>query len=67
MGNEFNHEVYNAYREGLECGRSAAFSKGGTRGAEWYADNRSLQGEARDEFISGFNEGLEEGDYTPIT
>ena len=58
--NLFDQEVYNAYREGLEYGRSASLSRGGSRGAEWHADNKSLQGEARDEFISGFNEGLEE-------
>ena len=48
-----------SYREGFELGLDAARSRGGTRGAEWYADNRNLQGDAREEFIEGFNEALD--------
>ena len=48
------------YQEGHQCGTSAALSRGGTRGAEWFADNRSLTGEERDEFIRGFNDGLDD-------
>ena len=60
--NLFDHELYESYKEGLECGMGALLARGGTRGAEWYADNRNLINEKREEFISGFNEALEEGE-----
>lgn len=46
-------------REGEDAGRSALLSRGGTRGAEWHADQRKLEGDARRAFVAGFNEVLD--------
>lgn len=44
------------YREGM----SAALHSGGIRGAKWHAERKGLQGEAADNYISGFNAALDE-------
>lgn len=54
-----NQEFLRLYEEGLACGRAALLSRGGTYGAEWYADNRNLTGEQREEFVIGFNDALD--------
>jgi hypothetical protein len=47
------------YDEGYSTGCAAALSRGGTKGAEWYADARNLTGNLREVFIGAFNEGLD--------
>lgn len=54
-----NQEFLRLYEEGLACGRAALLCRGGTYGAEWYADNRNLTGEQREEFVTGFNDALD--------
>lgn len=44
------------YREGM----SAALHSGGIRGAKWHAERKGIQGEAADNYISGFNAALAE-------
>lgn len=44
------------YREGM----SAALHSGGIRGSKWHAERKGLQGEAADNYISGFNAALDE-------
>lgn len=48
----------NAYQEGYECGQTAARSRGGTRGGEWYADQRKLEGDERSAFLDGFSNAM---------
>lgn len=47
------------YYEGYNAGRAAALSRGGTNGAEWFAEQRNLAGNLREIFIDAFNEGLD--------
>jgi hypothetical protein len=48
------------YFDGRVDGRAATLSAGGARGAEWHADAKGLSGEARSEYIDGFNDVLDE-------
>lgn len=48
------------YNQGLRDGKAAAYSRGGTRGATWYADQLGLTDTAREDYIDGFNDGLDE-------
>ena len=45
---------------GYRAGMSAALHSGGIRGAKWHAERKGLQGEAADDYISGFNAALDE-------
>lgn len=45
---------------GYHEGMSAALHSGGIRGAKWHSERKGLQGEAADNYISGFNTALDE-------
>ena len=51
-----------AWDEGRKDGEVATRTRGGTRGAEWMADQKNLTGTLREEYISGFNSALDEAE-----
>ncbi len=54
-----------SYRDGYSAGESASRSRGGSCGAEHAADLRELVDGEREEFISGFNDALDENTENP--
>lgn len=49
-----------AYTLGYKQGQHAARSAGGSRGAEWHADQQQLEGVKRADYIQGYNDGQTE-------
>ena len=48
------------YTEGRMDGETATRSRGGTRGAKWNAEQLGLEGDAKNDYIQGFNDVLDE-------
>ena len=49
-----------AWSAGHADGETATRMRGGTRGAEWNADQKGYKGVLREEYISGFNAALDQ-------
>ena len=48
------------YTEGRFDGYVAVRSRGGTRGAEWNAKQKKIEGIDKEDYIQGFNDSLDE-------
>lgn len=62
---EYNRSVLEAIEEehwntGYSDGETATRTRGGTRGAEWFADQKQLTGTIREAYIEGFNQALDD-------
>lgn len=51
---------FEAWNAGHADGETATRMRGGTRGAEWNADQKGYIGVLREEYISGFNAALDQ-------
>ena len=53
-------QEFDWYTEGRMDGETATRSRGGTRGARWNAEQLGLEGDAKYNYIQGFNDVLDE-------
>ena len=64
---EYNRGLLDAmedeyWHKGYKDGEAATRTLGGTRGAEWNADQKNLKHSIRGAYIAGFNQAIDDGE-----